>query len=74
MPNEEGRKLIEDLRDFCEQEKYMYHHDWQDGDVIIMEQWLGIHKRWEFSDMEKRVLHRIAMDFSKADIGPSVAK
>jgi taurine dioxygenase len=68
MDPTEGRKLIEDLRAFCEKEKYMYHHDWEDGDVVISDQWLSIHKRWEFSDMEKRVLHRIALDFSKANL------
>jgi len=68
LPNEQGRKLIEDLRDFCEQEKYMYHHDWADGDVVIAEQWLGLHKRWEFPYMERRVLHRIATDFSNCQL------
>ena len=46
------------------QEKYTYHHDWDDGDVVLSEQWLSIHKRWAFEDMEKRVLHRIAFDYS----------
>ena len=68
LPNEEGRKLIEDLRDFCEQEKYMYHHDWADGDCVFHEQWLGLHKRWEFPHMERRVLHRIATDFSNCQL------
>ena len=61
----ESRKFIEELRDWCEQEKYMYHHDWEDGDCVLHEQWLGIHKRWAFNKMDTRVLHRIATDFSK---------
>lgn len=63
----ESRKFIEELRDWCEQEKYMYHHDWEDGDCVLHEQWLGIHKRWAFDKMDTRVLHRIATDFSKID-------
>jgi alpha-ketoglutarate-dependent taurine dioxygenase len=63
-----SRKFIEDLKVFCEREKYMYHHDWNDGDVVIAEQWLGIHKRWEFPYMDRRVLHRIATDFSNCNI------
>lgn len=43
------------------QEKFMYHHNWQDGDVIIGEQWLTLHKRWAFEDMEDRLVHRIAI-------------
>jgi hypothetical protein len=31
----------------------------------LSEQWLSIHKRWPFEDMENRVLHRIAFDYSK---------
>jgi len=58
-------ELTERLKAHVLQEKYMYHHDWQDGDVVISEQWLSLHKRWEFQKMEKRVLHRIAFDYSK---------
>jgi alpha-ketoglutarate-dependent taurine dioxygenase len=64
MSEDESRDFINNLRRHVEQEKYMYHHDWQDGDVVISEQWLGIHKRWEFEGMDKRVLHRITLDFS----------
>lgn len=46
-------------------EEFAYHHDWSDGDVVISEQWLSIHKRWDFDGMDKRVLHRIAFDYSK---------
>ena len=41
------------------------HHDWEDGDLVISEQWLSIHKRWTFEKMDKRVLHRIAFDYDK---------
>jgi alpha-ketoglutarate-dependent taurine dioxygenase len=39
-------------------EKYLYHHDWQDGDIVISDQWNGVHKRWPFDHMDQRVLHR----------------
>ena len=57
-------ELMKKLKAHVLQEKYMYHHDWQDGDVVISEQWLSLHKRWAFEDIEKRVLHRIAFDYS----------
>lgn len=44
------------------QEKFMYHHYWQDGDVMIGEQWLTLHKRWDFPNMDSRLVHRIAID------------
>jgi taurine dioxygenase len=64
MTEEQSRAFIEKLRDHVLQEKYMYHHEWEDGDIVIAEQWLGIHKRWRFEDIENRVLHRICLDFS----------
>jgi hypothetical protein len=48
-------------------EQYLYHHDWQDGDLVISEQWLGIHKRWPFEKMNQRLLHRAAMHFPDQD-------
>ena len=60
----EFNEIMEILKSHVLQEKYMYHHDWQDGDVVISEQWLSIHKRWAFDGMTDRVLHRIAFDYS----------
>ena len=54
------------LRRHITQEKYIMHHDWEDGDLVISEQWLSIHKRWTFKQMDTRILHRIALDYSKA--------
>lgn len=55
------KKLIQHVL----QEKYVYHHDWNDNDVILSEQWFGVHKRWEFEQIEDRLLHRIAFDYDK---------
>lgn len=56
------------LKEHVLQDKYRYDHHWQDGDVVISEQWLTIHKRWECDNMENRVLHRIAFDYSKVKL------
>jgi taurine dioxygenase len=63
---EEWPALFEYLKNHVLQEKYIMHHDWQDGDLVISEQWLSIHKRWTFEKMDTRILHRIALDYSKA--------
>jgi alpha-ketoglutarate-dependent taurine dioxygenase len=51
-----------ELKDFLHKhvldDKYVYHHDWQDGDIVISDQWNGVHKRWPFEHMDRRVLHR----------------
>lgn len=58
----EGQEIIEYLQHHILNEKYMYHLDWNDGDLNIAEQVLTIHKRWHFEDMGKRILWRIASD------------
>lgn len=59
------KDFYDELVEHVLQEKYAYHHDWEDGDVVISEQWLSIHKRWPFDKMEERIVHRIAYDHSK---------
>ena len=67
MTEDQSCEFIIKLRDHVLQEKYMYHHDWQDGDVIFSEQWLGIHKRWRFEKINQRVLHRITLGFQNCN-------
>ena len=63
-----GRNLIEELRHLVEKQEFIYDHDWEDGDVVIAEQWLSIHKRWEFKDIDKRLLHRLTFDYTNMNI------
>lgn len=64
----EYKILSQKIQDCILQEKYMYHHYWDDGDIVISDQWLSLHKRWEFKYMEQRVLHRIAFDYKNTKI------
>lgn len=56
--------LIAKIKNHILQDKYIYHHEWEDGDIIISEQWLTIHKRWA-CDVSNRMLHRISFDYDK---------
>jgi alpha-ketoglutarate-dependent taurine dioxygenase len=67
MTKEESQKIIQPLTEFTTQEKYCYHHDWEDGDLVLSEQWLGIHKRWRFEQIATRLLHRAVFDFPDQD-------
>jgi len=67
MTADESKKIMDPLAEYTIQDKYCYHHYWDDGDVIIAEQWLGIHKRWPFKEIDKRVLHRAVFDFPEQD-------
>jgi alpha-ketoglutarate-dependent taurine dioxygenase len=46
-------------------EKYAYHHDWEDGDIVMADQMSGMHKRWAFELMHERLLHRIGFNYDK---------
>jgi alpha-ketoglutarate-dependent taurine dioxygenase len=63
--------LYEKLINHVTQEKYIFHHDWNDNEVIISEQWHTLHKRWEFDNIENRMLHRIAFDDTKVNFDES---
>ncbi len=60
-----SEELFEKLKSHILQFQFRYDHHWQDGDIVLSEQWLSIHKRHYFKNMEDRVLHRIAFDYSK---------
>jgi len=69
MTVESSKKFIGKLRDtILADERNLYHHEWQEGDVVISEQWLGIHKRWAFDELNKRVLHRANFNYSNIDL------
>ena len=67
LSDKENKEIMEWLSEYTIQDKFCYHHDWEDGDVVIGEQWMGIHKRWPFDQIEERLLHRIAFDFPDQD-------
>lgn len=67
MSAEESKDIILSIVKFITQEKYIYHHDWEDGDVVIADQWLGLHKRCKFKNIKHRVLHRMEFEFPEQD-------
>jgi alpha-ketoglutarate-dependent taurine dioxygenase len=69
---EEEKEITEFLTNYLLQEKFIYHHDWEDGDIIIADQWSGMHKRWEFEKMAERILHRMAFNYDKIRFSSTV--
>jgi alpha-ketoglutarate-dependent taurine dioxygenase len=65
---EQSIEIIKPLINHIIQDKYMYTHEWQDTDVLLSEQWLGVHKRWEFEHMDQRILYRIETGFENCDL------
>ena len=59
-------KLYNDLYDFMFQEKYMYQHYYEIGDIVLSDQILSLHKRDQNDPelLKDRVLHRITFRLS----------
>jgi alpha-ketoglutarate-dependent taurine dioxygenase len=58
--------LQEQLYNYIFQEKYMYHHTWETGDIVLSDQLLTLHKRQQDDPeiLAKRVLNRITFKIS----------
>jgi alpha-ketoglutarate-dependent taurine dioxygenase len=67
VSEDRSKEIIEFLKEFVIQEKYVYHHDWKDGDILIADQETGIHKRWPFKKITERTLHRACFDYPDQD-------
>jgi len=63
---EGDEKLLDDLQKYLFQEKFIYHHQWEVGDIVLSDQLLTLHKRQlrENSVFEKRILHRLTFPIS----------
>jgi taurine dioxygenase len=63
MTREESKKIIVPVMNHLTQSKYMYTHEWDDGDVIISDQWTSLHMRSP-CDNTSRLLHRATFDYT----------
>ena len=61
--------LIEEVQMFLHQERFMYHHEWEVGDIVLSDQLLTLHKRQLCSEevLQKRILHRWTFPISNAE-------
>lgn len=67
IPNDP--ELFEELRSFCLQERFMYHHNWDIGDIVLSEQVLSLHMRKNYKNeiLQNRLLHRITFYLSEVN-------
>jgi taurine dioxygenase len=60
MPHEEAMGLIEDLVAFCTQERFVYRHRWQVGDVLVWDNRCTLHTGTLYDDTRYiREMHRL---------------
>ena len=62
MDRDESDALLDELFDHMEQEKFVYEHEWQVGDLLIWDNRCTLHARTAFDPAERRMLRRIAVE------------
>ena len=59
MPHDEGRALIQELRDFATSERFVYAYAWSVGDVIMWDNRCAMHCPTDFDETaHRRVMYR----------------
>lgn len=63
---EKDVELYFELKEYLFQEEFMYHHEWEVGDIVLSDQLLTLHRRPVRSDevFENRLLHRYTFPIS----------
>jgi len=61
MSVEEGRALLDELLDWCTQDRFCYRHKWTAGDLVIFNNPGLLHKSYPYNDAAGRVMHRTTL-------------
>lgn len=60
MPNPQGLKLIDELVEFVTQDRFVYRHKWQVGDVLVWDNRCTLHTGTLYDDKKyDRLMHRL---------------
>lgn len=60
-PEERGRALLSELRDFATQRRFTCFHDWQSGDLVVWDNWRTMHVATGHARRYRRVMHRTTL-------------
>ena len=55
---EESETLLDELWAHATQEEFTWHHQWQTGDVVLWDNRCTMHRRDDFPQSSRRVMHR----------------
>jgi alpha-ketoglutarate-dependent 2,4-dichlorophenoxyacetate dioxygenase len=59
MSREEGRKILDELTEFCTQPQFVYGHPWHQHDLVIWDNRCTLHRATTFDKTQyRRKLHR----------------
>lgn len=73
MSEAAGRALLDELLDWCTQERFTYRHTWSDGDLVIFNNPGLLHRSYPYTDAAGRVMHRTTLKGREA-IGRQAAQ
>jgi alpha-ketoglutarate-dependent taurine dioxygenase len=59
VPEEEAPAFLADLRDRLHDDDVCYHHEWRDGDIVVVDNYALVHGRNPFRGDSSRHLQRI---------------
>jgi len=59
MPNDRGREILDQLWAHATQERYVWTHRWQRGDVLLWDNRAVMHRRTAINPEQARVMHRV---------------
>ena len=62
---DEMKPLLKLLHDHLFQEKYIYHHEWKQGDLLLNDQFFSYHARNEVKG--DRLMYRVAFNYKNLD-------
>lgn len=61
LPEQESRTLLNRIADHCEDERFIYRHQWQVGDILMWDNRCSTHARMDFDGSQRRLMKRIAL-------------
>jgi alpha-ketoglutarate-dependent 2,4-dichlorophenoxyacetate dioxygenase len=68
MSREEGRRILEELTEFCTQPQFVYSHPWREHDLVIWDNRCTLHRATTFDKTRyRRKLHRTTVAGSAPD-------
>lgn len=66
LSDEEGKALLDELLDWCTQDRFTYLHTWSKGDMVIFNNPGLLHRSRPYDEASGRVLHRATVKGSEA--------
>lgn len=61
LPTRESDSLVEDLKGFALQDRFVYLHEWQVGDLVFWDNWRTMHRAIGHKRKHSRRMHRTTL-------------